>query len=1049
MSNGREILYRPLAESLLDSALLTVKLDYPDGRPLYQYPLDEKAYSEAGSIIKNLKNSLGTNIPWLDKLFVLYAAHWFRRECYSTAYTWDDLKIVPDFVNTQNRGKIVERGFKLWKIIPIENGNGRQWLQTLALNGGIPAKLIADEKETWFDKYLNSIMRDPTAHIDDNGLSLKETCLQPKHLNHLIEGFRDEIIVNQAAKLLESVIGWRREVPSGFSDIESLKWLDQHYPDWRDHFILHVDGMGASLRNLISRLLGLSIPKAPVGLTAKRFIRLIKSETEVQTWDEEVSIGVDGEAPSYLAKPDDGIDCKWDIHLPGRLDGNERIGVANYISAIDDENNQGKERLSLRSVKRNSEGYKFPLNVPVVLSFSNTRYGRKLLNWKNGEALNQDVIVFASTDSMRGEFIGTGTVDSKNEVVWIILKRPYELKLLDTDGFIEKICGNPKFDLYEVRGKIQIKVGKRLYRVRTLCDQNSSYSIAFNEANFNGLKTVKPSIRIALEHTEIQRWKNNSRVASTIRKEIQQGRTALVWKDEHGFLLGRNFVLGLPRETVFKAISVNGSTKFSWSGLPDWKIEFPDSDSALNGDAGEQVFEKKLKSKLFFTLVDPRLKKTEVYLPITLSKPVMTNFEGEVIASSVICDISEMRDLYLHLPRQETLELELKTKPRSRVYLNGFSGESRANDFSTMVKALAANSFERGPQVEMKVWNGPKLGTFGRSQKMMSRDENGYLSPPIGVLGYGVARPLRSPDKVYKLEEVDQTKLKIPAAVAGPSLVYMQDVGRVTTRPIVVNPNISTLYPTDEFTQILTLENEAMRLARLKSFFDELTSNSLEYKPKINLLIRTATTLRGLSPRALDILKVLPNCPSILIAMLFNANSEQREFVLNLSDDLPFLWQTLPDVEWQRALQSKFLNLQSDLQSLEMPNTPQDVMIRLKAWAEDLNIDAPWFSGVCRNLDLEIEPLGSLVRDYLNLYENASHDTQYDEVLSNPLVTKALGKFNLRRNPGLAAPFAVASEALNITKLTPDQFVDIRKILAINTDYIDLGFVHAMKELSQ
>ena len=107
MSNGREILYRPLAESLLDSALLTVKLDYPDGRPLYQYPLDEKAYSEAGSIIKNLKNSLGTNIPWLDKLFVLYAAHWFRRECYSTAYTWDDLKIVPDFVNTQNRGKIL------------------------------------------------------------------------------------------------------------------------------------------------------------------------------------------------------------------------------------------------------------------------------------------------------------------------------------------------------------------------------------------------------------------------------------------------------------------------------------------------------------------------------------------------------------------------------------------------------------------------------------------------------------------------------------------------------------------------------------------------------------------------------------------------------------------------------------------------------------------------------------------------------------------------------------------------------------------------------
>lgn len=1049
MSSGREALYKPVAQSLLDAALLKVEINFPDGRPLYQYPLDEKAYTEAGAIIKNLKNSLGSNIPWLDKLFVLYAAHWFRRECYSTAYTWEDLKIVPNSVNTINRGKIVERGFKLWKISPIENSNGRQWLQTLALNGGIPAKLIADEKETWFDKYLNSVMRDPAAHTEDKGVSIKNTCLEPKHLNHLIEGFRDEIIVNQAANLLEAIIGWRREIPPGFNDIESLKWLDQNHPDWRNHFTLHVDGMGASLRNLISRLLGLSVPKVPAGLTTKRSIHLVKIQNEFQTWDEEVSIGLEGEAPSHLARPDDGLDCKWDIHLPGRLDGEERIGVANFVSDTDSTPNQDNEKLSLRSVKRNSDSFRFPLKMPVVLSFSNTRYGRRLLAWKNGEALNQDVLVFASTDSIRGDFIGSGTVDSKSEVVWVITKTPSQIQMLDPNGTIKKICGNPEAELYEIKGKVQITIGKRQYRIRTQCDQNSNFDIVFSEANFNGLETVNSAISISLEHTEIQRWKNNLRHGSEDRIEIQQGRTALVWKDEHGFLLGRKFVLGLPKEAAFRATSVNGNTKFRWSGLPDWSIKFPNDESLYNGEIGHKIFDRHSQSKLFFTLVDAANKKTPVFIPITLSKPVMTNFEGEIISSSVICDFYQMRDLYLHLPRQETLELELKTKPRSRVYLNGFSGENRANNFSKIVKALAANSIERGPKIAIKVWNGPTLGTFGRSQDMMEHDEKGYLTAPQGTLGFGVARPLRTPNKVYKLEVIDETRFKVPTSVIGPTLIYMQDVGRVTTRPIIINPNNSTLYPSDEFTQILTLENETSRLARLTAFFNDLSYASLQYKPKIRLLIETTSSLRGLSPRALDIFKVLPDCPSILIGMLFNATHEQREFVLNLSDDLPFLWQTLPDLEWQRALRTKFLNMQSDLQALDMPNTPDDVMNRLKIWAEDLNINAPWFSGVYRNLNIEIEPLGSLVRDYLNLYENASHDTQYDVVLAYPAVIQALSKFNIRRNPGLAAPFALASEALEMTKLTPEQIVDIRKLLAINPDYMNLGFVHAMKVLSK
>lgn len=1047
MRDARVHLYKPLAQNLLNSALEQAELTHPDGRPLYRYELSENAYREAGKIVKNLKNSLGSPVPWLDRLFVLYAAHWFRRECYSTAYTWSDLKIVPDSLNTINRGKIVERGFKFWNVSPIENGNGRQWLQTLALNGGIPAKLIADQKETWLDRYLNSVVRDPEAYIDDGEYSLQKTCQKPEHLSHLIEGFRDEIIVNQAVDLLTAVIGWRRELPAGLNDIESMHWLDSNHPHWRNHFALHVEGLGGALKSLISRLLDVSIPKTPAGLTAQRFIKLIKSETGILAWDEEVSIGLDGEAPNHLARSSDGLDCKWDIHLVGRLDGNERIGIANYTATPNKDDGRTNASLFLTPNKRTSEYYRLPLRDPVLLMFSNTKFGRRSLLWQKGESLNQEVLVFGVMDSLRAEYVGSGTVDCRSVSAWLIISSSSVFQLLDAESSMQMLCEDQTSKLYELRGRVKITSGRRHYRIRTNCKSKTQFQLTVDGADFDGLKALNSAISISVENSEVIRWKNGTRDNSRQNKKLKQGRSSLVWKDEDGFVLSRVSVLALPSRATFDACIVDEGIEVKWSGLTDWKLIFPESNKAFSGAQGCCILPKNTKAKIDFFLVDVNQKTTKVIIPVKVLKPLMANSNGSVIESRTISDFSDMRDLYIHLPRREVLELELKTTPRSRVYMNGYSGESRANDYLPMVKALAANSLERGPRVELKVWNGPTLGLFSRPQKMMLQNQNGNILSPPASSGYGVARPLWSPEKVYRLQKIGENEYRLPASVLGPALVYLQDVGRVTTRPILIGSAYRTLPPTGNFTRILGIENERERLSRLTDFFKSLTMASLEYKPKVDLLIKTVVSLRGLSPRSLDMLKVLPDCPSILIAMLFKASAEQRELILNLSEDLPFLWQALPDKAWQNALQSKFLEMQSNLRELDMPSSPPDVIERLKNWAINISFDAPWFGGIYRSLNSEVPSMASLIREHLNIYENAALDTQYDTVLTNPKVKEALSGFNIRPNPGLAAPFALSLAALGMYKLSPEQVIDIRKLLSISPDYINLGYIHAMKDL--
>ena len=123
-------------------------LRVPDARPIYLYTLDQKAFETCGEFLQKALHEYHSagqfNRPkWLSGLLVFYGAHWFRRESSRTMQRWAALDILPAEFNTWERGRLVQDGLKYWGLEVYHSGHDRRWLHTLALNGGIPAKLLS------------------------------------------------------------------------------------------------------------------------------------------------------------------------------------------------------------------------------------------------------------------------------------------------------------------------------------------------------------------------------------------------------------------------------------------------------------------------------------------------------------------------------------------------------------------------------------------------------------------------------------------------------------------------------------------------------------------------------------------------------------------------------------------------------------------------------------------------------------------------------------------------------------------------------------------
>jgi hypothetical protein len=93
-------------------------------------------------------------------LFVAYCAEWFRRESDSTFLRWDDP--APDLfpsVPYASKQELTALGLSFWQRPLRKSTYAREFLLTVALEGGFPVRILAEGARAWLKEYLRAIMR--------------------------------------------------------------------------------------------------------------------------------------------------------------------------------------------------------------------------------------------------------------------------------------------------------------------------------------------------------------------------------------------------------------------------------------------------------------------------------------------------------------------------------------------------------------------------------------------------------------------------------------------------------------------------------------------------------------------------------------------------------------------------------------------------------------------------------------------------------------------------------------------------------------------------
>lgn len=262
-------------------------LPAPHGDWLYRYRISEDAFLRLQADLRSL-GLAGIGKGHGPGLFVLWAAEWFRRSYQGGGQRWADLCAALGIEEDQGQlRRLTAAGLKLWRRGVLEGASSREYLGSLAREGGFPAAAVRDGGKGWALDVLRAIVApllgEPAA-AEARALALAAT--QRERLPQL---FRDDDFLTLCADLALAVVRVRREAdgPAAAANLPVSAWLRLNRPDWAEALPIATGDRGADA--LIDALL--EVPVAHGGAVAVE--RLLQRDAG-GGWREAVRLTLDG-----------------------------------------------------------------------------------------------------------------------------------------------------------------------------------------------------------------------------------------------------------------------------------------------------------------------------------------------------------------------------------------------------------------------------------------------------------------------------------------------------------------------------------------------------------------------------------------------------------------------------------------------------------------------------------------------------------------------------------------------------------------------------------
>lgn len=225
-------------------------------------------------------------------MFVAFCAEWFRREATTLFLKWDSVaaEVLQDLPDHTKRN-LTRIGIGYWKRHLIRSETSREFLLTIALEGGISAHLLADSGSIWLSDYLRTVMRFALTGTDREhirGFAHDMSWRMPV-------SYRQDGFVDLCCELIVELVKWRKVLDQGPSNIDPVRYLDAHSPDWKESLPIYMSTEHDQIaRKLLGGLLNEKVGLVTSsGIGAERYLCF-----DGERWQPALLLNAEGEIPA-------------------------------------------------------------------------------------------------------------------------------------------------------------------------------------------------------------------------------------------------------------------------------------------------------------------------------------------------------------------------------------------------------------------------------------------------------------------------------------------------------------------------------------------------------------------------------------------------------------------------------------------------------------------------------------------------------------------------------------------------------------------------------
>ncbi|MCA8833758.1 MAG: STY4851/ECs_5259 family protein, partial [Proteobacteria bacterium] len=529
-------------------------LEKADGRALYKYRTSETEFAALKRVLK----THAEHRLW-NKLFVLYAAEWWRRYFDGGHWAWqpifDSLNIEKPAFNQQTM--MIKEGLKSWGRQVYRVNDQYRYLATIVIEGGLPIQTV--EKDGWLKRVLYESFRvysQAMQRYQGRVAVLVEHQAQRIPIPKTMQ--QDEVyyllgdIVVELARLKQT---------HQLGDVQSpIETLDAQNESWRDAFPLPIDTDEGW--EFINDLLSEVARATPAPLLKYPFqARRVLKETP-QGW----ALSADITLPETASIDSLGLSENDKANLLSRMQVSVEtsLGVKKRFATAYNREDKNGLRFSDTSLSLSEQDATAGINLclsaeePIILPMT------------KGEALEDDLPWVFTPSGEEWDYVGQASQKVSADTALVVVKgdlRPSD----DTLELMGEVLGGR---IYKIRGAAVFENEDEKFRIRT-----GATDVDGEEYVLEGMRLLFPStpswVCLGKPHLYLRDIENHLKRRAQGRLQVKaksqwerladthQGVVSLRFMDSEGYIAFRKRIAILPPK--FK-ISLRADAKNSSRG---------------------------------------------------------------------------------------------------------------------------------------------------------------------------------------------------------------------------------------------------------------------------------------------------------------------------------------------------------------------------------------------------------------------------------------------------------------------------------------------------